>query len=252
MGFCQTSPFDCGFAQLEPEGNCRDEVFNIAQNLPSCLYDSIVSEAIQSRGVECIYIKRDLQNVDIVFGEDPRSKFTEWYKFTAYVESFDGWQGDQDLFTKFGFTINDEMTLSINPNLFMHQTDGLSAREGDLIYFPLANSLFELTWVEREDPWYAMGTLPIRKLKAQKFIYSGEEINLSTENIVDSVDGLFTIDEDDIERINNLDGRWDIMSNEGAEIEQVQTEVDKFFESGSVVPPGASISYKVNLNNFDI
>ena len=77
------------------------------------LSDVLVAEAIQMRGVRCVYIRRDLVDVDLVFGEDPRSKFTKHFDISTYIESFEGWQGDGDWMSKFGFTVSDEMHLEI-------------------------------------------------------------------------------------------------------------------------------------------
>lgn len=220
------------------------------------LQDILVAEAIQMRGMVCVYIRRTMDNVDLVFGEDPRSRFTDSYDVAVYIENFDGWEGDQDWMSKFGFMVNDEINFAINPKLFAHQSDGGEPREGDLLYFPMTNSLFELNWVEKEQPFYPLGSLPMRKVKAQKFIYSGEEININTDNYVDSgLDGIFAIDEDDIVPVNDLDKRWDTDTNQGQEVEQIQSEVDKFTESESKYPspkgPITSKNVTVSLDDFD-
>lgn len=205
------------------------------------LGDMLVAEAIQMRGVRCIYIRRTLVDVDLVFGEDPRSKFNDHFNISAYIDSFDGWDGDGDWMSKFGFTVSDEMNLSLNPKLFAHQTDGGEAKEGDLIYFPAANSLFELTWVEKEDPWYGVGHLPMRKCRAQKFVYSGEEIKLQkSDEYIDSIDDLFTVvsaEDEDVDKINALDGRWDTMVIEGQEHDQIQDEASVFTQKQTQIPP---------------
>lgn len=218
------------------------------------LHDVLVAEAIQMRGVEAVYIRREMENIDLVFGEDPTSKFRKTFRIAIYVENFEGWDGDQDWMSKFGFMVNDEMNFTINPNLFKLQADGQEPREGDLVYFPMANSLFELNWVEREQPWYQLGTLPMRKIRAQKFIYSGEEINLD-DNYVDNVDGIFSVDEIDMSPVADLDGRFDTNIEQGDEVEQVESEVGVFKESESKYPPRAPstrVEMTLNLDNpFD-
>ncbi len=211
------------------------------------LSDMLVAEAIINRGVESVYIRRDMDNVDLVFGEDPLSYFRRNFRMALYVESFDGWDGDNDWFSKFGYQVNDEMSVCVNPKLFAQQGDGQAPLMGDLIYFPLANSLFEITWVEKEDPWYMNGALPMRKLKMQKFVYSGEEINLERPDaVVDSIADIMSFGEDteemiDIDKINALDGRWDIGITQGEEMEQIESEVDEFYEGEQVVPNGSDV-----------
>lgn len=235
------------------------------------LTDMLVAESIINRGVECVYIRREMKNVDLIFGEDPLSKFTKNFRMALYVESFEGWDGDGDWYSKFGFQVNDEMNVCINPNLFSKQGDGKQPQMGDLIYFPLANSLFEISWVEREDSWYMNGVLPMRKLKMTKFVYSGEEITLEKpEAAVDSIDDILNFGSDtddmiDIAKINALDGRWDIGIDQGDEMDQLEDEVEKFYESEQVMPQGSEvkpvdprkernspIGFNVNNNNpFD-
>lgn len=202
------------------------------------LQDALVAESIQMRGVEMIYIRRDTQNVDLVFGEDPRSKFTRHFKIAIYIESFDGWQGAQDWVSKFGFMVEDELDLAINPSLFQRQTDGAAPRPGDLLFFPQANSLFELTWIEHESTWYSLGTLPMRKIKARKFVYSGEEINLQDpNNTIDDIESMFQNGHDTLDQINSINQRYDTDTVQGEQVAQINTEAEKFMEGYTAVPP---------------
>ena len=205
------------------------------------LSDTLVAEAILNRGVRCIYIRRTLQNVDLVFGEDPTSKFEEHFDCAIYVESFDGWEGDGDWYSKFGFQVEDEMNVTINPNLFHKQGDGKNPLSGDLIYFPMSKGLFEISWVEPEDPWYQTGVLPQRKIKLTKFDYSGEEMNLTDEEeYIDSIDGLMDMNTDsELEPINALNDRWDNGIEQGLEMEQISDEVEKYHIKDQVVPTGS-------------
>lgn len=140
------------------------------------LHDSLTAEAIQFGGVECIYLRREMQNADPVFGEDPTNKFSQAFAVSVYIENFDSWAGERDFFSKFGYVANDELTVSINSTLFKSQVDGAEPSEGDLVYFPMGNTLLEITFVEDEDDFYIHGKLPTRQLTMQKFQYSGEEI----------------------------------------------------------------------------
>ncbi len=229
------------------------------------LADMLVAESIINRGVECVYIRRTMENIDLVFGEDPLSKFTQYFRMALYVESFEGWNGEGDWFSKFGFQVNDEMDVCINPRLFNLQGDNKQPQMGDLIYFPLANGLFEISWVEKENPWYQVGALPMRKMKMTKFVYSGEEIALERPDaVVDSIDDILNFGDPteemiDIDRINALNGTWDDGIHQGEEIKQIHDEVEKFYEGEQVVPKGSSVQppeppvgFNVNTRNpFD-
>lgn len=203
------------------------------------LQDALVAEAVQMRGVEMIYIRRTISTgVDLLFGEDPLSKFTEHFKIAIYIESFDGWQGAQDWVSKFGFMVEDELDLAINPSLFLRQGDGVAPKPGDLLFFPQANSLFELTWIEHESVWYSLGTIPMRKIKARKFVYSGEEINLQDpNNTIDDIEMMFQNGHDTLAQINSINQRYDTDTVQGAQQAVMKEEAIPFMEGYTTVPP---------------
>lgn len=192
------------------------------------LADTLVAESIQMRGVECFYLPREYVDMDIVFGEDPSSKFTKAWKFAAYLDSFDGYEGANTFFSKYGMTVQDEINLSINPGLFKHQTDGTEPKEGDLIYFKMDNSLFEIKWVEPYNPFYQVGQNAIRKINAVKFVYSGEEISPDLQRN-EGIDLGSTTDLD-LEPLKNLDGMLDILDTPFEEVKTINTEAKVFVE----------------------
>lgn len=206
--------------------------FNSHENTQT-LQDVLVAESIQMRGVECYYLPREFVNPDILFGEDTQSKFNKAWKFAAYLQSFEGYSGANTFFSKFGMTVNDEVTLAINPNLFKHQCDGKEPIEGDLIYFKMDNSLFEITWIEPYDPFYQVGKNAIRRITAQKYIYSGEEIKPELQRNVGI--NIPEFDELELEPLHNLNGRSDIKLDEYEETKLINDEGNNFIEPYSVI-----------------
>lgn len=206
------------------------------------LQDMLVAEAVQMRGIPMIYIRREFTKLDLIFGEDPLSKFHNYFQCAVYVESFDGWEGDQDWITSFGYSVNDEINVTINPGLFLNQGDGAPPTEGDLLYMPLSNSLFEINWVEPEKPWYPVGTLPMRSMKCAKFIYSGENIALAktATDGLDSITDIFEVEElnTHIDKINGVNGLYDTEADQGAQVKQANDEANVFKVSESAYPPG--------------
>ncbi|QBX32843.1 head completion protein [Aeromonas phage Asfd_1] len=192
------------------------------------LHDTLVAESIQMRGLEFYYLEREFANLDLLFGEDPNSRFEKAWKFAAWLNSFESYEGQQSFFSKFGHVQNDEIRISINPGLFKYQVNGKDPRPGDLIYMPMDNSLFEITWVEPYTPFYQNGKNPIRAIVAQKFQYSGEELNPVIQEkpeIEDMYNGL------DLDPIKNLDDFLTTKTDQFAENRQVQDEAREFVES---------------------
>lgn len=197
------------------------------------LADVLVAESIQMRGVECYYVPREYVSPDLIFGEDLKNKFTKAWKFAAYLNSFEGYEGAKSFFSNFGMQVQDEVTLSINPNLFKHQVNGKEPKEGDLIYFPMDNSLFEINWVEPYDPFYQLGQNAIRKITAGKFIYSGEEIN----PVLQKNEGINIPEFSELELnpVRNLNGIHDINIDQYAEVDQINSEAKEYVEPCVVV-----------------
>ena len=169
----------------------------------------------------------------MIFGEDLKNKFTKAWKFAAYLNSFEGYEGAKSFFSNFGMQVQDEVTLSINPNLFKHQVNGKEPKEGDLIYFPMDNSLFEINWVEPYDPFYQLGQNAIRKITAGKFIYSGEEIN----PVLQKNEGINIPEFSELELnpVRNLNGIHDINIDQYAEVDQINSEAKEYVEPYVIV-----------------
>lgn len=229
-------PDDSLFAQLgSGEGvdrNLESEVTNpyvnwYRHNPTQQLHDSLTAESIQMKSPDMYYVRREYVNMDLILGEDRESKFVKSWKFAAFIESYANYEGQRDFFSKFGLNSNDEMTIVINPRLFAHQTDGGIPSMGDLVYFPMDNSLFEVTWIEA-DPFYQFGDRPQRKMNLVKFIYSGEELAPELQrnegiNIEPDADL-------DLEPIRNLDGLADINVDQYAEDKEFEEEAKDFVD----------------------
>jgi len=86
------------------------------------------------------------------------------YPIEAYVENVDGYGDNPTLLSKFGIQATNELNLIISKErwenyiqpLIKNETNiKLSTRpkEGDLVYFPLGDRLFEIKYVEHEKPF---------------------------------------------------------------------------------------------------
>lgn len=197
------------------------------------LADSIVAESVQMRGIELYYIPRQYVKPDIIFGEDPQSKFDKAWKFAGYLNSFDGYSGDNSYFSKFGMMVNDEVEITINPNLFKHQVDNKEPQVGDLIYFPMDNSLFEINWVQPYDPFYQVGQNAMRKITATKFVYSGEELRPELQR--NEGINIPEFSELDLQPIHNIDGLADVNDVQYAESMAFNSEAAEYVEPFVVI-----------------
>jgi len=66
------------------------------------LYEDIVIEALKMYGQDVYYLPRDIVGEDKIFGDDVPSRFNSSYKVEMYIENIEAFEGEGDLFTRFG------------------------------------------------------------------------------------------------------------------------------------------------------
>jgi len=107
-----------------------------------------------------------------------RSQFDDAYPIEAYVENFDGYGQNPVLLSKFGIQATNEVTLIISKERFETYISPLMKnesnvklstrpKEGDLIYFPLGDRLFEIKYVEARKPFYQLNNLYVYTLTCE-------------------------------------------------------------------------------------
>ena len=155
--------------------------FNHAVQSEQDLHEDLVVESLRFFGHECFYLPRTIVDEDELFGEDTSSKFDDAYSVEMYIENTEGFEGEGDLLSKFGVEVRDQATFVLSRrtwNRFVSLDQNLVTttrpQEGDLIYFPLGNQVFEIRFVEHENPFYQLGKLNVFKLQCETFEYSHE------------------------------------------------------------------------------
>ena len=190
--------------------------FSQKVNSEQNLYEDIVIESLKMYGQDVFYLPRDIVNEDRVFGDDVPSRFNSSYKVEMYIENIEGFDGEGDLFTKFGVEIRDQATFVVarkrwTDTIARYDNDinSVRPREGDLIYLPLSNSMFQIMAVEHEQPFYQLSNLAVYKLRTELFEYNDEDFDTNVAAIdsieqdyayeylltLDSAGGGFTIGE---------------------------------------------------------
>jgi hypothetical protein len=147
------------------------------------LYEDLVIESLKFYGQDVYYLPREIVNKDKVFLDDVPSRFSDAYKIEMYVENTDAFGGEGDLFTKFGIELRDQVTFIMArkrwKKLIGNRLDELNfrPREGDLIYIPFSQSLFEIFKVETENPFYQLNQLPTFRVTCELFEYNDEDFD---------------------------------------------------------------------------
>lgn len=168
----------------------RSVYFSHGSQSEAALYDNLVVEGLSIYGHDVYYIPRTLVSRDLILNEDVESKFSDAYVIEMYLENVDGFDGDGTLFTKFGLQIRDQATFVVSRKrwdkvvgAFNDQIVEGRPNEGDLIYFPLTRSFFEIKFVEHKSPFYQLQNLPVYKLQCELFEYSNEDVSTGVDEI---------------------------------------------------------------------
>ena len=158
------------------------------------LVQDLINEQLKIYGVEVTYIPRKFVRKNTIIKEVESSLFDDNFLLEAYVNTYDGYSGQGDIMTKFGVSLRDELTVTISkerfedfigPFLSAEEEYDLASRprEGDLVYFPLGQRLFEVKFVEHEQPFYQLGKTYVYELKCELFEYEDEVIDTDIEAI---------------------------------------------------------------------
>ena len=165
------------------------------------LIQDLVNEHLKIYGVEVTYIPRKFVRKQTILKEVQSSVFDDNFLLEAYVNTFDGYGGQGDIMTKFGVSLRDELTITISKERFEDFISPFLAsdddyelatrpREGDVIFFPLGSRLFEVKFVEHEQPFYQLGKNYVYQLKCELFEFEDEVFDTDIEEIDSQLEDL--------------------------------------------------------------
>ena len=165
------------------------------------LYEDLIIEAMQIYGHDVFYLPRTLVNKDELFGEAPLSKFTDSYMIEMYMDTVEGYEGEKEIITRFGLEIRDETTFTVSRRRWLDLVSidsnlitSVRPNEGDWIYMPTVQRLFEISFVDVDDPFFQIDNLPVYKLYARTVEYSDERLDTGIDAI-DKIETTYTGDE---------------------------------------------------------
>ena len=154
------------------------------------LYEDLMIEQLKIYGQDVFYIPRTLVKEDNLFGEDTLSKFGDAYLIEMYFENIEGYEGEKEIMSKFGLQMQEDVTFVVARRRFeqlvSHDSNLIvktRPNEGDLVYFPKVKKIFEITFVDHDDPFYQVHNVPAFKLKCKTFEYSSEDIDTGITEI---------------------------------------------------------------------
>ena len=175
------------------------------------LVQDIINEQLKIYGVDVYYLPRKIFKTDNIIREIQSSKFDDVFMIEAYINNYEGYAPDSDIMTKFGLRLKNEISLTISRERYEEFIapflEGISSgiregriteydfadlitrpKEGDLIYFPLGERLFEIKRVEHEKPFYQLGRNYVYELSCELYEYENELIDTAIEEVDNTVE----------------------------------------------------------------
>lgn len=165
------------------------------------LVQDLINEQLRMYGIEVYYLPRKYMTEKTVIREVIESKFDEAFPIEAYVENYEGYSDNPTILSKFGIQATNEVSLIISKERFESYISPLirgkanvklsnRPKEGDLIYFPLGDRIFEIKYVEHEKPFYQLQKNYVYKLSCELFRYEDEAIVTGVDEIDDVLTGV--------------------------------------------------------------
>jgi hypothetical protein len=158
---------------------------NVQSNAEQELINSLTSEVIKVHGMNVYYIPRTLVKEDVLLDEDVLSKFSTAYEIEMYLKGTEGFGGEGDLVSKFGLDVRDEVIFTVHKDRFELATDMVKPLEGDLVFLPMSKGLFEIKFVEHEQPFYQAGKNYSFDITCELYQYSEEQLETGITAIDD-------------------------------------------------------------------
>ena len=173
---------------------------NFPRNITSeqLLVEDLVIESLKIHGMDVYYLPRTVRSgneIDYLYGEDTIKEYLTAYPIEMYLEDVTGMEGEGDFVSKFGLEIRDETTFLLSRRRFAATVPQIRPNEGDLIYVPLVQNLFEITFVEHENAqamYYTLGrgrggNVYVYALKLKQFVFSNEIIETGIADIDNNI-----------------------------------------------------------------
>jgi hypothetical protein len=167
---------------------------SIGRSSEQFLVEDLTIECLKIYGFDVFYLPRKTVNLDEVLTEDALNSYEHAYPLEMYLQNVTGFEGEGDLLSKFGVEIKDTASFIVA----RRRWDEVVARagnvqlekrpaEGDVIYFPLTKSYFEIRRVETKETFYQVGQLYVYKLECELMQYSSERFDTG-DGEIDSID----------------------------------------------------------------
>ena len=209
------------------------------------LLEDLIIESIKIYGEDMLYVPRKLGNFDKLYTADDQSIYDHAYEVEMYIKSVNGFTGDGNFMSKFGLEIRDEVTFSVAQRTFNAEVGAYTAQprpnEGDIVYFPLNNKIFQVKSVSKLEMFYQLGGLQTWELTCELFEYSDEQFNTG----IPAIDNLQTNMSTNILDFSITDEQGHYLTDEDENYITTQ-----LYDLEAAVPGALNTTLNTGSNNF--
>ena len=161
------------------------------------LVQDLVDEQIKLFGSDVYYIPRIVLQ-DSTLDEVRYSKYQEQFQIEMLLQNVMGFGDNAEFISKFGLRITDEIIFRVstrrwteevaehNPTLTVPERPN----EGDLLYFPLTEDIYEIKFVGKEEPFFQFGKIQFYAITAEIYEVGQDDFDTGIAEI-DAVEQLF-------------------------------------------------------------
>ena len=161
------------------------------------LVQDLVDEQIKLFGSDVYYIPRIVLQ-DSTLDEVRYSKYQEQFQIEMLLQNVMGFGDNAEFISKFGLRITDEIIFRVstrrwteevaehNPTLTVPERPN----EGDLLYFPLTQDIYEIKFVGKEEPFFQFGKIQFYAITAEIYEVGQDDFDTGVAEI-DAVEQLF-------------------------------------------------------------
>ena len=172
---------------------------NFGASNEQTLIEDLIIESIKMYGLDMYYIPRTKNNVSDVFRDVQYSTFDNPIFVEMYIQNVDGFQGDGEFLSKFGVEVRDQITFTMSQRIFNQEVGRYTSEsrpiEGDIIWFPLTSSLYQIKYVNKKAIFYQLGALQTYDIVCELYEGNSDIFNTGIPEIDDTYNALSLTDD---------------------------------------------------------
>jgi len=163
------------------------------------LVQDLVDEQIKLFGSDIYYLPKTIL-ADSTLDEVRYTKYQDQFQIEMMLINVMGFGDNAEFVSKFGLQITDEIIFRVSTKRWEEEVTehSMSAKltvperpnEGDLLYYPLTQNLYEIKYVGKEEPFFQFGKIQFYAITAELYQVGSDDLATGVAEI-DAIETLF-------------------------------------------------------------